>query len=420
MPGELIEYTSSYAYKAGGAWRKGVRYKQDGKWKSKTARAKAKRKADARREAELWREELNAKETEIARNPGRVRAREGTVASYVRDYVDGLAAGGEVASSTLMAYRHRLRDIVNPDGGIADVPLEDLDPSMLRRWTRWMTGPERGLSARSAGSRRTLLNMALKQAVDDRTLTWNPLSTVRAPKVVRRQPDSLDSESVAKLAAHILADDGGAVATAAALGLWGGMRRGECLGLKWEDVDFDRGFLLVSRNIAMGDGGAYVKGTKTGRNRMIPLSRELRDALLARRERMLDEIEGLFDEGGPDAERRLHGLHVTGRVDGSFMSPSALTHAWRATSDALRLTCLHSGRPTFHTLRHTFATMMIGAGVDVRTTSEILGHANVSMTLNVYASANPETIMGAAERISQALGGGVREDQDEPEYLLPE
>ena len=417
--GQRVEYTSSYAYKSGGSWRKGVRYKEGGRWRSKTAQAAAKRKADARREAERWREELNAREAEIATSPGRVRAREGTVAAYMRAYVDGLEADGTVSPSTVKTYRDWSRDVENPDGGIANVPLGELDAAMVRDWGRWLRGPERGLSARSAGFRRTLLNSALKQAVDDRTLTWNPLSTVRAPKVEREPPNSLDSRSVAVLGGWIASHPGESSATMAALGLYGGMRRGECLALKWSDVDFDRGFLVVSRSIAIRDGGAYEKGTKTGRSRMVPLSDELADALEARAGAMAGEIEDLLGIGADEAEPTLRGLYVTGRVDGSFRSPAAFTHLWRATSDALGLTCVNPGKPTFHTLRHTFATSLINEGVDVKTTSAILGHASAAMTLNVYASANPEAIMGAAGRISKALGGGARENPDEPEYELP-
>jgi hypothetical protein len=60
--------------------------------------------------------------------------------------------------------------------------------------------------------------------------------------------------------------------------------------------------------------------------------------------------------------------------------------------------------PTFHDLRHTFATYAIAEGVDVKTVSSILGHSNAAMTLNIYASADPESKRAAAETIDEVMG----------------
>jgi integrase len=96
-------------------------------------------------------------------------------------------------------------------------------------------------------------------------------------------------------------------------------------------------------------------------------------------------------------------LYVTGRVDGSYQTPDMLSHEWHALSKAFGVRGTEGRIPTFHDLRHTFATCAIAEGVDVKTVSSILGHANAAMTLNVYASADPNAKRRAATTINAAM-----------------
>jgi integrase len=96
-------------------------------------------------------------------------------------------------------------------------------------------------------------------------------------------------------------------------------------------------------------------------------------------------------------------LYVTGRIDGSYQSPEVVSHEWHALSKALGVRGTEGRIATFHDLRHTFATCAIAEGVDVKTVSSILGHANAAMTLNVYASADPDAKRRAAKTINAAM-----------------
>lgn len=98
------------------------------------------------------------------------------------------------------------------------------------------------------------------------------------------------------------------------------------------------------------------------------------------------------------------GLYVTGNaVTGANMSPMVLGKDWRSLARALHLKGTQGERPCFHDLRHTFATLAIASGVDVKTAGVILGHADAQVTLNVYADALADTKRSSMDMIDKVL-----------------
>ena len=100
-------------------------------------------------------------------------------------------------------------------------------------------------------------------------------------------------------------------------------------------------------------------------------------------------------------------MYVTGGADGSFMQPHYLSHRWRIAADALELIGTEGNRPTFHDLRHTFATAAVTAGTDIKTVASMMGHANAAMTLNIYASADREAKKRGAAVVERAYMADV-------------
>lgn len=86
------------------------------------------------------------------------------------------------------------------------------------------------------------------------------------------------------------------------------------------------------------------------------------------------------------------------------MKPHGLWRPWKALADSMGLVGTQGRRPTFHDLRHTFATFAIAEGIDVKTVSSIMGHANAAMTLNIYASADADAKRAAAMTIDEVMG----------------
>ncbi len=89
--------------------------------------------------------------------------------------------------------------------------------------------------------------------------------------------------------------------------------------------------------------------------------------------------------------------------EGSFKSPQCLSKEWRQLAGVLRLVGTQGRRPTFHDLRHTFATIAVASSVDIKTVSVLLGHADPAMTLRVYADSLEDSKRAGTERLDGIL-----------------
>jgi integrase len=178
------------------------------------------------------------------------------------------------------------------------------------------------------------------------------------------------------------------------LGALTGMRRGELCGLKWHDVDFARGELEVSRAVILVPGGVAEKGTKTDRVRPVALD-EVAMSLLVEYK---TQVDAWAQKAGTAVGRDAYVFSPY--LDGSKpFRPDNVTGFFVRVRDSLGL---HELR--LHDLRHFTATQLIGAGVDVRTVAERLGHSDASLTLRVYSHAIRERDRAAAEIIGRVLG----------------
>jgi integrase len=176
------------------------------------------------------------------------------------------------------------------------------------------------------------------------------------------------------------------------LALTCGLRRGEILALRWEDVDLERGVLLVRRSLEETKQGLRFKEVKSGRGRAVALPVVAAEAL--RRQRM------------EQAARRMrlgHLWHDLGLVvcgpDGRPRPPNGFTAAFRRLVKRVGLEPMR-----FHDLRHTHASHLLRAGVDLKTVSARLGHSTAVMTLDVYGHVLPGAQEQAAKVVDEILG----------------
>ena len=164
-----------------------------------------------------------------------------------------------------------------------------------------------------------------------------------------------------------------------------GLRRGELLGLKWTDVDLDRGVLKIQRAISRQNGKVVEAPLKTkNAYRTLPLSADAIDVLMQQR-RKTGNSEWVFPSpiGGP-------------------MSPDSVLHM-------LHRVLKRAGLPKvrFHDLRHTFATLALQNGVDIKTVSGMLGHFSAGFTLDTYAHVTTSAKREAAKTMGSILSGAV-------------
>jgi integrase len=173
-----------------------------------------------------------------------------------------------------------------------------------------------------------------------------------------------------------------------------GLRRGELLGLRWDDVDLERGTLRVGRALVRGGGRHTVGETKTRRGRrQVNLTPRTVSALTAHRKRQLEErmrLSGLYED---------HGLIFATGV-GTPVNPEKLMK--RSFKPLLKRAGLPEIR--FHDLRHTCATLLLGRGVHPKIVQELLGHATIAMTLDTYSHYLPSMGDQASGAMGEALG----------------
>ena len=169
------------------------------------------------------------------------------------------------------------------------------------------------------------------------------------------------------------------------LDLCTGLRRGELLGLKWSDIDLEKGDLRVQRQIGRIDGKIIEMPLKTkNAYRTLPLSADA-ISVLKMQKCKIGNSEWVFPSptGGP-------------------MSPDSVLHM-------LHRVLKRAGLPKvrFHDLRHTFATLALQNGVDIKTVSGMLGHFSAGFTLDTYAHVTTSAKREAAKTMGSILSGAV-------------
>jgi integrase len=182
------------------------------------------------------------------------------------------------------------------------------------------------------------------------------------------------------------------------LALHTGMRRGELLGLKWEDVDLDGYVVRVRRTLTRVENGKRLAlgepKTKKSR-RTVRLTKRAVEALKRHRARQAEEklkVGYLYQD---------QGLVFAGEV-GNLINPSNLRQ--RSFAPLLERAGLGDQRITFHDLRHTCASLLFQKNVHSKLVQELLGHASVAITLDTYSHMLPGMGGEAADAMGEALG----------------
>jgi integrase len=172
-----------------------------------------------------------------------------------------------------------------------------------------------------------------------------------------------------------------------------GLRRGEVIGLRWEDVDLDARLILVQRSVVQ-IGGQVVEGAPKTRHskRVVPLDSTTSTALRAHKRRQAQErlIAGAAwqDEVG----------RVFTREDGRALIPEYLSRRFKGDAKAAGVPVIR-----FHDLRHTTATLALAGGVAMRVVSDRLGHSTTAITSDLYTKVYDETAREAAEKIARLI-----------------
>jgi integrase len=294
-----------------------------------------------------------------------------------------------VRPRTYVSYEQIVRVHLTP--GLGKATLATLSPLMVQEFLNRRAAT--GLSPQTVSYTRSVLRNALGTAERWGLVVRNAAALASAPKVERRTSaflspaegrrliDALKDESVGPLVVVALAT---------------GLRQGELLGLRWQDVvldPIDQATVTVCRQMSRIHGKAVATEPKTsGSRRVVSLAPFAVDAL---RQQRAHQAEERLLAGSRWVDLDL----VFATTKGTPMDPARVTRALhRATARA------ELPRVRFHDLRHSCASIMAAEGVQPRVAMEILGHSDVRTTLSIYTHALPELRVAAAARIQDALG----------------
>jgi integrase len=321
-----------------------------------------------------------------------------TVGEYLRQWLD---ATNDLSPKTLERYRQLAECQIIPHLGAT--VLQKLRPAQIHDWhaTLLKSGGKDGkpLSARSVGHAHRVLHGALERAIRLEIISRNVSHPVPPPKVTTTEVGILTAEQLAEVLAKLNGYGGryGSLPlhAIAALAIGTGMRRGEICGIAWGAVDLDKAAVRVERSLEETAEGLRFKPPKTvhGR-RTISLPGNVVDILRNHRRRLIEHrlALGLGRLGDDDL--------VFPMADGSAYPPDKLSRDW---GHAVRDRKLPAS--SFHSLRHSHASALIAAGLDIVTVSRRLGHGSPAITLRVYAhvfSADKDD--AAARAIETAMG----------------
>jgi integrase len=287
-----------------------------------------------------------------------------------------------LAPQSYLRYSSVIRCRLAPT--IGDVLLAKLTPAHIAEAYAGMTM----LAPRTRHLIHRVLVAALGRAVELQLLARNPAGAFRhrLPRIEATEMAVLTAEQI-QLVLEAAVDTG--LHTPILLALATGARRGECLALRWRNVNLDAGTVLISES--MEQRGGQAKAPKNNRSRTVTLPAFAVTALRARKVVQAEELLRLGVRQNGDTM-------VCARADGTAPSPDVTTEGFHRLAAKLGLP-VH-----FHSLRHSHATLLLAAGVHPKVAQERLGHSTVALTIDLYSHVSEGMQRDAADKLDKLLG----------------
>ncbi len=304
-----------------------------------------------------------------------------------------LAARTDLAAMTHQRYGDIVRTHITPAlGSIRLTSLKPLDIEMAyATWKKSGRIQRRGggLSARTILHHHRLIHRALKDALKWGLVARNVADAVNVPRPTTVEMKTLDASQLSGFLQAAQARTRYAVAFE--LLIYTGARRGEVLGTRWADVDFDGGSIAIRRSLEQTRAGLAFKSTKSRKERRISLPTTTLEAL---RRHKVAQAKARLAAG----EQYKNGDLIFAEDDGSPIKPHKVGDSFRGIARSLGFKDVH-----LHSLRHSHATLLLQANVHLKTTSHRLGHTTVGITSDLYTHALPALDREAADGFADLL-----------------
>ena len=310
-----------------------------------------------------------------------------TVEAYAQYWLDNIGAE-TLRPSTFSSYRWILTRYVLPQVG--KVKLSTLTPPHVRKMLAALAA--QGLSAGSRRIAHAVLRSVLAEAVREELVDRNVATLVRQRQEHRAE---VKPWSAGEATQFLKASRNDRLSALFVVGVAMGLRRGELIGLRWDDIDLDESQLRVQRSVSRIPGVGFVAGPpKSARSRRtLPLPVFCAEALHSHKARQAEErlrLGSRWEDCG----------YVFTSTTGSALDPTRLARIFQALTE-------HAGvrRIRLHDMRHTCASLLLAQQVPPRVVMEILGHSQLSMTMDLYSHVMPTALTDAATAVQRALDG---------------
>ena len=311
-----------------------------------------------------------------------------TVGTWMDEWFENVAKI-KVRPSSHQTYKGYIDNHIKPN--IGNIPLEKLTTMDLQKFYRKLLTKGRverieskeqpkGLSAKTVRNINQVISSAMDLAVAQKIILVNPTNACELPKVEHQEMQTIPAE---QLQAFLDEARATGVYEMYYIELATGLRRGELLGLKWQDIDWKNGIIKVRRQGARVDGQIVEAPLKTKNSyRAVTISPQAIEVLKQQKTKT----------------KELKDPYIFPSPNGGPISPDSV-------NNMLKRVLERAGIPKvrFHDLRHTFATIALQNGVDIKTVSGMLGHFSAGFTLDTYAHVTTAAQKEAAQTMGNVL-----------------
>ena len=302
---------------------------------------------------------------------------------------------GGIKKSTVSNYRYNVRNNIKPY--IGGILLQKVTTPIIQKMYNQLH--DKGLSAKSIKNAHGVMHKILEKAVQCRYIHFNPADACELPKVQKKEMLILQGNNLKAFLAEI---KGKQHEHLFFVDLFTGMRQAEIMGLTWDCVDFDEEVIRIEKQLkrerqADGTNKYVFDSLKNGKTRAVAPAPVVFSVLKqVKREQAQNKLK--------------YGTSYSNEQDLVFTTPlgehlcaQTLLHCLKRRAEAIGLPGLR-----FHDLRHTYATLSIQNGDDIKTVSDSLGHATVAFTLDVYGHVTEKMKKDSANRMQSyinSIGG---------------
>ena len=309
-----------------------------------------------------------------------------TVAEWLQHWLEHVKKP-VLAPTTFEDYGRIVDLILTP--GLGDIRLNRLGAAEVQRLVNALA-----YQPHWCRQVRAVLRSALTSAMKQGLITRNVATMVEVPSTPRREIAPLTPEEAR---AFLKAIEGDRLEALYQTAMATGMRQGELLGLRWNDVDFERGVLVVRRALKhTRERGYFLGEPKTaGSSRTLVPPTQVMEALRTHKDKQRFEwVMAAHSWVGDDWNL------VFARPDGHPLNTSAVTQRFQRVLAEAGLP-----RKRFHDLRHGAATYLLAKGVPMKVVQDVLGHTQLSTTADIYTHVMPELQRDASEKVGEVLFG---------------